>query len=119
VVDVKSLEDLDRLSSESDFLSEIVNDFILDSEQVLGEIHQAAAAGDARAFRNSVHALRSSAANVGAVRLHRLCTALDARGPREASGEAPQLARLDEEFARYRTVIERYLAERRERGRPS
>jgi two-component system sensor histidine kinase RpfC len=120
VVDVKALEDLERLSAEGDFLGEVVAEFISDSEQVLAEIRAAQATGDAKALRAGVHALRSSAANVGAVRLHRMCSAIDHRGGAGAAQDGPfMLSRLDEEFARFKTVIERYLVERRERGRPN
>ena len=119
IVDVKALEDLERLSTEGDFLGEVIAEFVADTEQVLVEIRAAQASGDAKALRAGVHALRSSAANVGAVRLHRMCSSLDHRGGAGAvSDGGVTLARLEEEFARFKTVIERHLAERRERGRP-
>ncbi len=50
-------------------------DFIEDAEHLMREIEVAAAAADADAFRDCAHALRSSAAHIGATAIFELCLA--------------------------------------------
>ena len=118
VVDLNALEDIARLGTDGDFLGEVIGEFVADTREILAELRVAVAANDAKSFRSGVHALRSSAANVGASRLHRLCSSLDQRGPREVAEGGHAIDRLDEEFGRFQSAAERYIAERRERGRP-
>ena len=75
----------------------------------------AAEAGDVLKFRNGLHALRSSAANVGAVRLHVLCSGFERSSSTEINTNgASQLQKVDEDFARFRSVVAHHLAERRQ-----
>ncbi|MFN0042136.1 MAG: ATP-binding protein [Alphaproteobacteria bacterium] len=115
VVDVKALEDLERLDTDGDFLGEIIGEFITDTRKVLAELSVAVDMDDVQGFRSGVHALRSSAANVGAARLHRLCSSIDQRGSRDIAESGQVLDRLKEELARFQVMVERYLADRRDR----
>jgi two-component system, sensor histidine kinase RpfC len=120
VVDFRALEELHALGQGGAFVAEVIDDFIVDAEQVLADLRAAVAADDIPAFRDSLHALRSSAANVGAVRLHRVCSGFDRRGAASLRDEgAAQAGQIVEEFARYRSVVARHLAERYGRSRPS
>jgi two-component system sensor histidine kinase RpfC len=84
----------------------VIDDFLEDAAGLIERIAQAVTAGDARAFRDEAHALRSSAGYVGAAGLFSLCLswrsldddALILRGRAE-------IARLREEFERVRTAL--------------
>ncbi len=120
VVDFRALDELHALGQGGAFVAEVIDDFIADAEQVIDDLRAAVAADDVPAFRDSLHALRSSAANVGAVRLHRVCSGFDRRGAASLRGEgADQAGQIAEEFARYRSVVARHLAERYGRSHPS
>jgi two-component system sensor histidine kinase RpfC len=119
VVDERALAGLERLDPDSSFVAEVINDFINDSEQLLESMVAAVAAGRVREVRDCAHAFRSSAANVGAMRIHRLCSDLCGSGRFDIGrdGEA-RVAQLKQEFERFRTAIARHLGERRETRRP-
>ena len=121
VVDFRALDELHALGQGGAFVAEVIDDFIADAEQVIADLRAAVAADDVPAFRDSLHALRSSAANVGAVRLHRICSGFDRRGMASSlrAEGADQAGQIAEEFARYRSVVARHLAERYGRSHPS
>lgn len=73
IVDQSSLDRLRALSDGDDFLSEILSEFIDDTESLVEQFEAAVLAGDAGALRDTAHALRSSAAYIGAKRLVELC----------------------------------------------
>ncbi len=71
-VDHRTLDDLEKLGGKP-FVDQIIGQFVSDAASVLKELSDAVAAGDAHAFREQAHALRSCAANVGAQRVYELC----------------------------------------------
>ena len=102
VLNLRMLDDLMLLGC-SEFVSDVIATFISDSARHLQALQQDAVRVDARAFRDSLHALRSVASNVGAVALADLCgtwqgieaPAIQANGPQmtEQVSEAVQAAR--------------------------
>ena len=120
VLDPAALAALDAIDPGADFVSEILKDFIIDTEDLLRSLDQALAARNIAGVRDVAHAMRSSAANVGAVRVSRLCGELYSAPALEIEREGrAQVDLLHEEFERYRGVVENHLADRRERGRPN
>ncbi|MBI4184497.1 MAG: response regulator [Proteobacteria bacterium] len=120
VIDTRSIEDLEELGSDGDFVVEVIDDFIADTEQVLKDLEAAVETGNLQAFRDGAHALRSSAANVGALRLQRLCSDLNMASLLDVERNGPaHLRKLDDEFNRFRTAVTRYLSNRRQVIRPS
>jgi two-component system sensor histidine kinase RpfC len=119
VVDERALTGLERLDPDSGFVAEVIGDFINDSEQLLGTMTEAVDARRIREVRDCAHALRSSAANVGAMRIHRLCSDLCGSGKFDIDrdGQA-RVALIKQEFERFRTAIAGRLSERRETRRP-
>ena len=75
VIDTSKLDYLEDLGGR-EFLSNIVSQFSLDSRQLLSRLGDSAAKDDVREFREALHALRSSAANVGATRVFESCLSL-------------------------------------------
>ena len=72
-LDPVKLANLAKLDAGDGFLAQVIDDFLEDAAGLIERIAQAAAAGDARAFRDEAHALRSSAGYVGAAGLFSLC----------------------------------------------
>ena len=93
----------------------MIHDFIVDAEQLIAELAAPARASDALAFRDRAHALRSSAAHIGATALFELCLGWRGIGAAElAERRAPAcIARLEAEFERLRDALLAELAAQR------
>ena len=72
-VDPARIASLAELDSGDGFIDGLIDDFLADLEAILGQLEQASIVADAREFRDQAHALRSSAAHVGALGLFDLC----------------------------------------------
>jgi len=111
VLDKRRLEALRRLDEGGSFLAELIEDFLVDGRETIARLQAAVEAGDARAFRDQAHALRSSAAHVGGKAVFELC--LSWRGIDDAAlvmrGRA-ELVRLREEFDRLERELRAFLA---------
>ncbi|MGE0253007.1 MAG: ATP-binding protein [Alphaproteobacteria bacterium] len=75
-VDRQTLASLRALGGDDAFFAGVVDDFVADGETLIAALRRAAATGDVAAVREHAHALRSSAAHVGALRLHALARSL-------------------------------------------
>jgi two-component system sensor histidine kinase RpfC len=73
VLDTGRLASLAELDRGDGFLDGLIEDFLVDLDAILGQLETAAQRGDARAFRDHAHALRSSAAHLGALALFDVC----------------------------------------------
>ncbi|MCQ4158446.1 ATP-binding protein [Roseomonas sp. GC11] len=71
-VDMETVDNLRRLGGD-DFVRQLAQDFVSDAATLIEAIGQAATQGDIPRFQSEAHALRSSAANLGAVGITRLC----------------------------------------------
>ena len=98
-IDVIDLEGLANLMQLGDiaFMRELIGQFLIGSTETLQSITDAVAREDVAAFQDVLHALRSSAANIGAKRIFAL--ALDWRATTHE-----ELARLGEARVRMLTV---------------
>jgi two-component system, sensor histidine kinase RpfC len=109
-LDLTHLDRLRQLDTCDDFLEGLVRDFIVDAEQLVEELEAAALAADAAAFRDRAHALRSSAAHLGATALFELCLKWRGIGPDQLVAEGAQYAmHLRSEFERLREALMREL----------
>lgn len=98
VIDEAALESLLKLGGEA-FLDEVISQFVSESVLLLLRMAQAVAEKDAAEYAAHVHALRSSAANVGAKRLYGLCLAWRELSPEElAASGAARFVMLQKEF---------------------
>lgn len=75
VVDHATLARLRQLGG-ADFCFDVTKTFLLDGAEILQELRRAVHEEDDEAFRDLVHALRSSAANVGAFVIYEICLQL-------------------------------------------
>jgi two-component system, sensor histidine kinase RpfC len=105
-LDPAALERLRQLDDEDGFLAEVIHEFIDDAERLVADMEIAATARDAVTFRDRAHALRSSAAHLGATAIYELCLAWRGIGPAElaAQGRAHTM-RLKTEFERLRGAL--------------
>ena len=113
VIEFRALRDLESLDPRGAFLTDVLDRFIVDTEQVLRDMADAVSAGDLPVLRDNAHALRSSAANIGAMRLHRLCSDFSGMSRMEMTrdGDA-RMEGLREQFAHFRSAVTDYLTER-------
>jgi two-component system sensor histidine kinase RpfC len=106
VLDTTHLDRLRQLDDHDDFLGGLIRDFIADAEQLVEELEAAALHCDAAAFRDRAHALRSSAAHLGATALFELCLQWRGIGADELAAEGSAYAmRLRSEFERLRDAL--------------
>ncbi len=116
VLDHALLDRLRQLDDDEDFLARLIHEFIADAEQLIAELEAAAAAADAATFRDRAHALRSSAAHLGASALFELCLGWRGIGAAELTDHsADYIARLRSEFERLRRALLAELAAPRPR----
>ena len=107
-IDEATLESLRTLGGD-DFVKEIMSQFISEGVLTLFKVAQAVGECDSVEYGAQVHALRSSAANVGALRLYKLC--LDWRELSQeqlATSGSARFVQLQREFS----AAERALKER-------
>jgi two-component system sensor histidine kinase RpfC len=115
-IDAAKLASLAQLDRGDGFFAGLIDDFLEEAAGILAELEDSARAGDARAFRDHAHALRSSAAHVGAMAVFGLCL-----GWRELDDHAllmragAELSALRRELARAREAL---LAAKREHPEP-
>jgi two-component system sensor histidine kinase RpfC len=104
-VDAQTLDALEELGGK-DFVDELAAQFIEDGGEILDVLAEAATAGDLKAFREQLHALRSAAANIGARGIYEMCLGWRHIAPEDFAirGEA-HLKKLNEEFERVRMAL--------------
>lgn len=88
---------------------ELSVDFIEDALGLIDALERSSVRGDRQKFRADCHALRSSAANVGAQAMTRLCQEGTSRAEDFGNVGRAFCGRAREELAVYRREIERYL----------
>jgi two-component system, sensor histidine kinase RpfC len=117
VLDATYLDRLRQLDDHDDFLGGLIRDFISDAGQLVDELEAAALTCDAAAFRDHAHALRSSAAHLGATAIFELCLEWRGIGADDLAAEGSAYAmRLRSEFGRLREALLLELAQQRANG---
>jgi two-component system sensor histidine kinase RpfC len=72
------------------FARALVQDFLADATRAQRQLAEAVGAGDVARFRAAAHALRSSAANIGARRVFELCGDAEAMAAAEITRAGPR-----------------------------
>ncbi len=111
-LDRSKLDALRRLDDDGTFVVGLMRDFVADAEELTERLDVAVAEDDVRSFRDLAHALRSSAAHLGAQALVERtlawrqldAAALASRGPEE-------MAALRRVLAELRAALDAYRAE--------
>jgi two-component system sensor histidine kinase RpfC len=103
-IEANKVAELHRLGGAA-FVDDLVQQFLDDSRDVLRELAAAVEAGDAHAFREQAHALRSGAANIGARGVYEMCLAWrQVDGAALKTNGASYVRALQREFERVRSA---------------
>src|ERR1700733_3175045 len=84
-INLNVLAELERLGGR-DFVAGLINQFSNDAADLLASLRAAVMDEDVQRFRDAAHALRGSAANLGASMVFETCLALRAITPRQLAG---------------------------------
>ncbi|MCO5734560.1 ATP-binding protein [Rhizobium sp. SSA_523] len=106
VIDPSTCSALEKLGG-AEFVDTLLHQFADDSITALNALAAAVAEEDVHGFRNSAHALRSAAANVGAMRIYQMC--LDWReinDPQLAHDGEQHVHDLRDEFQKFRSELD-------------
>ena len=96
VIDQKALDNIRSLGSGNELLRKVLQAYLSSAPKLIEEYSQGLASGNVEQAHRAVHTLKSSSANVGAVRLSDLCKQI------EAQVRAGQLDRAREQNAALR-----------------
>jgi two-component system sensor histidine kinase RpfC len=104
-IDAATIEQLLGLGGDA-FVSDLASVFVKEGERIMEELKAGVADGDYEMFRDRLHALRSGAANIGALPLYQLCLSLREMGATVFGEQAEENARqIEAEFARVRREL--------------
>ena len=105
--DPASLERLKRFGG-AKLLGEMISLFLSTAPERLSAARTGLGAGDAKAVEMALHSLKSSSAQLGALRMQRICERGEALAKAGSLAELPALQQeLDEEFPRVQAWLER------------
>ena len=111
-IDLRRLASLAELDQGDGFLAGLIDDFLADLEAMQADLERAAVERDVRAFRDHAHALRSSAAHVGATGLFDLCLSWRELDDHALLMRAPvELRRLHSEAGRVAAAMHAFYNE--------
>jgi two-component system sensor histidine kinase RpfC len=114
VVNADTLRDLEELGSSPAFMDKLIGVFTADNATLMAKMESSLAARHVPEFRGHLHAMKGSAASMGAERLTLLCRDIGRLSDAELKLQATALLKsLREELAATRDALERYLRERR------
>jgi two-component system sensor histidine kinase RpfC len=114
IVNADTLADLEELGSSPAFMDKLIGVFVADNVTLMTKIESALAARNVAEFRSHLHAMKGSAASMGAERLTGYCKDMGRLSDAEVKLQIPALLKsLREELAATRESLERYLQERK------
>ncbi|HHB12826.1 MAG TPA: response regulator, partial [Chromatiales bacterium] len=113
-LDVAKLDQLASIGGDPSFMRELITGFVQDARAVLETLSRYIAAREYGQMRNTVHALKGSAAELGATLVVQACRELEALKPFDMGTERPrvQYDRILEAFERSVTLLNQYLEQR-------
>lgn len=114
VVNPETLAQLEALGSPG-FLERLIDVFVADNVVLLQKVQDSIAVGNFTEFRNHLHAMKGSAASMGAERLTRICNDQGKYTDAELRLKSAQLAAsLEQELSAAREALQRHLNEKRQ-----
>jgi two-component system sensor histidine kinase RpfC len=115
VVNPATLSDLEELGSSPSFMDKLIGVFVADNVTLMARIEAALAARNVAEFRSHLHAMKGSAASMGAERLTVSCKDMGRLSDAEIKLQIPALLKtLREDLAVTRESLERYLRDRKQ-----
>jgi len=114
IIDFDALEALAGLGDDA-FFHDVLDAFFADAEQILDALTRARDERDFKTFRDQIHAMRSSAVNVGAVRLCQSLLDVNEVSADElgGTGATAALARLRGELGALKAELTKFTSQRR------
>ncbi len=104
-IDAATIEQLQGLGGDA-FVSDLARVFIKEGERIMEELKVSVAENDSEMFRDRLHALRSGAANIGALPLYQLCLSMRGiAGSAFTTQGADKVHQVEAEFARVRREL--------------
>ena len=81
LIDARVIQGLRELGGDEDpgLLVELIDLYLADAPQRMGEIRQALTSGDWKLLERAAHTLKSASANIGALELSSICKELEAK----------------------------------------
>jgi len=73
ILDYAILSEIKDLSTDNSFISTLINNFIIDTEEQLKAMEYAISEKQYESYREHVHALKGSSGSIGAMKLHSYC----------------------------------------------
>ncbi|MEO8143282.1 MAG: ATP-binding protein, partial [Betaproteobacteria bacterium] len=114
VVNADTLADLEELGSSPAFMDKLIGVFVADNITLMAKMEGSLAARNVGEFRSHLHAMKGSAASMGAEQLTGYCKDVGRLSDAEVKLQIPALLKtLREELAATRESLERYLQERK------
>jgi two-component system sensor histidine kinase RpfC len=114
IVNPDTLADLEELGSSPAFMDKLIGVFVADNVTLMAKIESSLAARNVAEFRSQLHAMKGSAASMGAERLTACCKDFGRLSDAEVKLQIPALLRtLRDELATTREALERYLQDRK------
>jgi HPt (histidine-containing phosphotransfer) domain-containing protein len=91
---------LESVGGDTEFLAELIDDFLADAPAQLEALREAATSGDAVGARRAAHTLKGNARTFGAVRLASLCEETEAAaGADDLDAVLARVDGIEEEWA--------------------
>ena len=113
-LNLETLRLLEGLGSQSGFLERLVKVFIGDNLQLLEKMERSLSSKDFTEFRRLLHAMKGSAASIGAEQVAQVCSSMNGLTDAEMGLQSRQLTvTIKQEFERAQAGLGRYLEERR------
>ena len=114
IVNAATLADLEELGSSPAFMDKLIGVFVADNITLMAKIESALGARNVGEFRSHLHAMKGSAASMGAERLTSYCKDMGRLSDAEIKLQIPNIVKtLREELGATRESLERYLQERK------
>ena len=114
VVNADTLADLEELGSSPAFMDKLIGVFVADNITLMAKMEASLAARNVGEFRSHLHAMKGSAASMGAEHLTGYCKDVGRLSDAEVKLQIPALLKtLREELAATRESLERYLQDRK------
>ena len=112
-VNPATLADLEELGSSPGFMDKLIGIFVADNVTLLAKMESTLAGRNVGEFRSHLHAMKGSAASIGAERLTLLCKDIGRLSDAEVKLQVlPLLKSVRDELAATREALERYLRNR-------
>jgi len=114
MLNLETLQLLEGLGSQNGFLERLIKVFVSDNLQLLERMERCVPNRDFAEFRRLLHAMKGSAASIGAEQLALICSTMNGRTDAEMALQSKLLVgSIQQEFEAARAELDRYIADKR------